>query len=78
MVPSIYFSHLNSFAVEELIEKLKQEAGLTEEQARKTLEVLWNYVSDRVPPFLQGQVKKMMGMMQSKENHTAESDEEAF
>jgi len=64
--------------VEELIEKLKQEAGLTEEQARKTLEVLWNYVSDRVPPFLQGQVKKMMGMMQNKENQTAESDEEAF
>ncbi|MCL6523292.1 MAG: hypothetical protein K6T34_01405 [Thermoflavifilum sp.] len=54
--------------MEELIEKLKQEAGLTEEQARKTLEVLWNYVSDRVPPFLQGQVKKMMGIMQNKEN----------
>ncbi|MBX5437997.1 MAG: hypothetical protein IRZ29_00490 [Thermoflavifilum sp.] len=56
--------------MEELIEKLKQEAGLTEEQARKTLEVLWNYVSDRVPPFLQGQVKKMMGMMANKGNGT--------
>lgn len=63
--------------MEELIEKLKQEAGLTEEQARKTLEVLWNYVSDRVPPFLQGQVKKMMGMMQSKDNPEG-NEEDAF
>jgi len=73
-----FFIHtFNPFAVEELIEKLKQEAGLTEEQARKTLEVLWNYVSDRVPPFLQGQVKKMMGMMQSKDNPEG-NEEDAF
>jgi hypothetical protein len=68
-------NNFNPFAVEELIEKLKQEAGLTEEQARKALEVLWNYVSDRVPPFLQGQVKKMMGMMSSNDSPTPRDDE---
>lgn len=33
-----------------LIEKLKQEVGLNNEQATKTIEVLIQYVKDKVPP----------------------------
>lgn len=37
--------------MEELIEKLKSEAGLTEEQAGKALQVIVNFVKDKFPMF---------------------------
>jgi len=46
--------------MEELIEKLKQEAGLTEEQAKKALETVKSYVIDKFP-MLEGAVGNLFG-----------------
>lgn len=35
----------------DLIEKLKTDAGLTEEQAQKSLEVIMNFVKEKFPMF---------------------------
>lgn len=44
----------------ELIEKLKAEAGLTDEQAAKTLETIKNYVVEKFP-MLEGAVGNLFG-----------------
>ena len=44
----------------ELIEKLKSEAGLTEEQAKKAIETIKNYVVDKFP-MLEGAVNNLFG-----------------
>ncbi len=44
----------------ELIEKLQEEAGLTEEQARKALETVKSYVIDKFP-MLEGAVGNLFG-----------------
>ena len=46
--------------MQELIEKLKAEAGLTEEQAKKALETVRNYVVDKFP-MLEGAVGTLFG-----------------
>ena len=46
--------------MEELIEKLKTEAGLTEEQARKAIETIKNFVIDKFP-MLEGAVGNLFG-----------------
>jgi hypothetical protein len=37
--------------MQDLIEKLKTEAGLTDEQAAKSLEVIVNFVKEKFPMF---------------------------
>ena len=44
----------------ELIEKLKAEAGLTDEQAEKSLEAIRNYVIEKFP-MLEGAVGNLFG-----------------
>lgn len=44
----------------ELLEKLKAEAGLTDEQALKALEAIKTYVVEKFP-MLEGAVKNMFG-----------------
>ena len=44
----------------ELAERLKTEAGLTDEQAQKTLEAIKNFVVEKYP-MLQGAVSSMFG-----------------
>ena len=44
----------------ELVEKLKAEAGLTEEQAKKAIETIKNFVVDKFP-MLEGAVNGMFG-----------------
>ena len=44
----------------ELIEKLKTEAGLTEEQAKKAIETIKNYVVEKFP-MLEGAVSNLFG-----------------
>jgi hypothetical protein len=44
----------------ELAERLKTEAGLTDEQAQKTLESIKNFVVEKYP-MLQGAVSSMFG-----------------
>ncbi|HLG41679.1 MAG TPA: hypothetical protein VI461_18510 [Chitinophagaceae bacterium] len=46
--------------MQELIEKLKAEAGLTEEQAKKAIEAVKNYVIEKFP-MLEGAVGNLFG-----------------
>ncbi len=46
--------------MQELIEKLKAEAGLTEEQAKKAIEAVKNYVVEKFP-MLEGAVGNLFG-----------------
>lgn len=46
--------------MDELIEKLKAEAGLTDDQAAKTLETIKQYIVEKFP-MLQGAVNNLFG-----------------
>ncbi len=46
--------------MQELLEKLKAEAGLTDEQAKKALETIKNYVVQKFP-MLEGAVNNIFG-----------------
>ncbi len=46
--------------MQELIEKLKAEAGLTEEQAKKAIETIKNFVVEKFP-MLEGAVSNVFG-----------------
>jgi nucleoid DNA-binding protein len=46
--------------MQELIEKLKAEAGLTDEQARKAIETMKNFVVEKFP-MLESAVNNMFG-----------------
>ncbi len=46
--------------MQDLIEKLKSEAGLTDEQARKAIETIKNYVVEKFP-MLEGAVGNLFG-----------------
>lgn len=46
--------------MQELIDRLKNEAGLTEEQAKKALETIKNFVIQKYP-MLEGAVKNVFG-----------------
>jgi hypothetical protein len=40
--------------MENVIQQLKGEAGLTDEQARKSIEIMKNYIVSKVPPMFSG------------------------
>ncbi len=46
--------------MQELIEKLQSEAGLTEEQAKKAIETIKNYVVEKFP-MMEGAVGSLLG-----------------
>ena len=46
--------------MQELIEKLKAEAGLTDDQAKKAIETIKNYVVEKFP-MLEGAVGSLFG-----------------
>lgn len=46
--------------MQELIEKLKAEAGLTDDQAKKAIEAVKNYVVEKFP-MLEGAVGNLFG-----------------
>ena len=46
--------------MQELVEKLKSEAGLTDEQAKKALETIKTYVVEKFP-MLEGAVQNLFG-----------------
>jgi hypothetical protein len=46
--------------MQELIDKLKQEAGLTDEQAKKAIETIKSYVVEKFP-MLEGAVGNLFG-----------------
>lgn len=43
--------------MQELIEQLKNEAGLTEEQATKSVEIVKAFVLSKVPPMFSGAIE---------------------
>lgn len=51
------YKHIN---MQELIEKLKAEAGVTDEQAKKAIETIKNYVVEKFP-MLEGAVGSLFG-----------------
>ncbi len=44
--------------MQDLIEKLKNNAGLTQEQALKSVEIMKEYIHAKVPPMFSGVVDK--------------------
>ena len=46
--------------MQELIDKLKAEAGLTDEQAKKAIETIKNFVVDKFP-MLEGAIGNLFG-----------------
>jgi hypothetical protein len=47
--------------MQELIDKLKTEVGLTDEQAIKSLQVIKDYITSKLPPMMQGMVDNFLG-----------------
>ena len=60
MEPFELFKPLKHQIMQELIEKLKAEAGLTEEQAKKAIEAVKNFVVEKFP-MLEGAVSSLFG-----------------
>ncbi len=56
--------------MQDLIEKLKQEAQLTEEQALKSVEVLKNFIMEKVPPMMHPMIENFLA-----ENKDNDSDD---
>lgn len=54
------FKPLKPSFMQELIEKLKTEAGLTEEQAKKAIETIKGFVVEKFP-MLEGAVNNVFG-----------------
>lgn len=44
--------------MQDLVEQLKKEAGLTDSQAVKAIEVMKGFIHDKVPPMFSGFVDK--------------------
>ena len=47
--------------MEDLIKKLISEAGLTEEQAMKSLEVIKDHIQSMLPPMMHPMIENFMG-----------------
>ena len=52
--------HFKPHTMQELIERLKAEAGLTDEQAKKAIETIKNFVVEKFP-MLEGAVSNVFG-----------------
>lgn len=51
--------------MQELIQQLVDKAGLTPEQAAKSIEVIKEYIQSQLPPMMQGMVDNFMGSQQT-------------
>jgi sRNA-binding protein len=58
--PVKHFKPLKPFLMQELIDKLKTEAGLSDEQAKKAIAAIKNYVVEKFP-MLEGAVGNLFG-----------------
>lgn len=47
--------------MQDLIQLLKEKAGLTDEQAFKSLETIKEYIQSKLPPMMAGMVDNFMG-----------------
>ena len=53
-------SNIKQSYMQELVDKLKTEAGLTDEQAKKAIDTIKNYVVEKFP-MLEGAVNNVFG-----------------
>lgn len=51
--------------MQELVQELIQKAGLTQEQAEKSIQVIKDYIQSQLPPMMQGMVDNFMSGRQS-------------
>ena len=51
--------------MQELIQQLVDKAGLTPEQAEKSLSVIKEYIQSQLPPMMQGMVDNFLGSQDS-------------
>ena len=47
--------------MQELVNQLVSKAGLTTEQAEKSIQVIKEYIQSQLPPMMQGMVDNFMG-----------------
>lgn len=62
----------------DLLKELKEKAGLTNEQALKTFEILKEYVSGKVPVFLAGTVEKWFNDIEKRAGQPEDKKEDDF
>ena len=48
--------------MQDLVEQLKEKAGLNDEQALKAIETIKEYITSKLPPMMQGMVDNFMGL----------------
>ena len=54
--------------MEELILELQDKAGLTEEQAHKSLETIKAYIESKLPPMMSGMMDNFLGQLPKQDN----------
>jgi hypothetical protein len=59
----------------DLLKELKDRAGLSNDQAAKTLEILKEFVNGKVPVFLAGTVEKWFNEIEKKASDAAKEDD---
>lgn len=62
----------------DLLKELKERAGLSNEQAVKTLEILKEFVNGKVPVFLAGTVEKWFNEIEKKAGDAAAKGDDDF
>jgi len=50
--------------MQELVQQLIQKAGLTQEQAEQSIQVIQEYIKSQLPPMMQGMVDNFLGSRQ--------------
>jgi hypothetical protein len=58
--------------MQEMVKQLMDKAGLTQEQAEKSIMVIKEYIQSQLPPMMQGMVDNFMGQQQSPDDKIGE------
>lgn len=64
--------------MQELIEKLIQEVGLSNEQASKTIQVILQFVKAKVPPAFASNIDAMFSGVKTETNQPLETKEQSY
>ena len=58
--------------MQEMVQQLIDKAGLTQEQAEKSIIVIKEYIQSQLPPMMQGMVDNFMGQKQNPDDKIGE------
>lgn len=58
--------------MQDLINQLVEKAGLTKDQAEKSLQVIKDYIQSQLPPMMQGMVDNFLGQKNAPEDKIGE------